>query len=113
MNSISSSNVGAAFASGQLGLQNASNGITQAASNIAARTVESSAESSQNVPSEATAAASSSPQNATSGSTPSAVPGNITDDLISLNVNSINAQASAKVLDTANDMLGTIIDTIA
>ena len=109
MNSISSSNVGAAFASGQLGLQNASNGITQAASNIAERTVESS----QNVPSEATAAASSSPQNATSGSTPSAVPVNITDDLISLNVNSINAQASAKVLDTANDMLGTIIDTIA
>jgi phage-related protein len=105
MNSISSSNVGAAFASGQLGLQNASNGITQAASNIAART----AESSQNVPSEARAAASSSPQNATSG----AVPGNITDDLISLNVNNINAQASAKVLDTANDMLGTIIDTIA
>lgn len=109
MNSISSSNVGAAFASGQLGLQNASNGITQAASNIAARTVESS----QNVPSEATAAASSSAQNASSGSTPGAVPGNITDDLISLNVNSINAQASAKVLDTANDMLGTIIDTIA
>ena len=109
MNSISSSNVGAAFASGQLGLQNASNGITQAASNIAART----AESTQNVPSEATAAASSSAQNATSGSTPGAVPGNITDDLISLNVNSINAQASAKVLDTANDMLGTIIDTIA
>lgn len=109
MNNISSSNVGAAFASGQLGLQNASNGITQAASNIAART----AESSQNVPSEATAAASSSPQNALSGSTPGAVPGNITDDLISLNVNSINAQASAKVLDTANDMLGTIIDTIA
>jgi hypothetical protein len=109
MNSISGSNVGAAFASGQLGLQNASNGITQAASNIAART----AESSQSVPREATAAASSSPQNATSGSTPGTVPGNITDDLISLNVNSINAQASAKVLDTANDMLGTIIDTIA
>jgi len=97
MNGIDNSNVGAAFAAGQLGLQSASNGITQAASNIAQRTVESA----QNVPSQTTSTSSA------------ASTGSVTDDLISLNVNSINAQASAKVIDTANDMLGTIIDTLA
>jgi Domain of unknown function (DUF1078). len=37
----------------------------------------------------------------------------LTDDLIALNVNERNAQASAKVLGVADDMLGTIIDVLA
>ena len=39
--------------------------------------------------------------------------GNMTSDLVSLKLNSINAQASAKVLDVAFDTVGTIIDTLA
>lgn len=101
MNSVNGTNVNAAFLAGQYGLQNASNGITQAASNIAQRTVESYSASD--------IASADARQNA-SPTTPN---GNLTDDLIALNVNSVNAQASARVLDVANDTLGTIIDTLA
>lgn len=80
--------VNSAFYAGQYGLQNASNGITQA-------------NEPQNVTSGAQAASSSSSNT------------DLTSDLISLNVNSLNAQASARVLEVANDTLGTIIDTLA
>ena len=81
-----------AFFAGQSGLQRASDGMTQAASNIAQQI-------------------SGNQQN--QGSVSQGASGNITSDLISLNVNSLNAQASAKVIDVANDTLGTIIDTLA
>ena len=99
--------VNSAFYAGQYGLQNASNGITQASSSIAQRTVEST----QNVP----ASQVNQPQNAISAAQTSSSPSDtdLTGDLISLNVNSLNAQASAKVLEVANDTLGTIIDTLA
>ncbi|GFD89303.1 hypothetical protein LHL20_00175 [Alteromonas sp. McT4-15] len=97
MTSVSGANLNSAFLAGQYGLQNASDGITQAASNIAQRTVESNASST-----DAQANASSSVSN-----------GNLTNDLIALNVNSTNAQASARVLDVANETVGTIIDILA
>ena len=97
MTSINGASVNSAFLAGQYGLQNASDGITQAASSIAQRTAEGSS-SSNNVQENAQVE----PSN-----------GNLTDDLIALNVNSVNAQASARVLDVANDTLGTIIDTLA
>lgn len=100
--------VNSAFYAGQYGLQNASNGITQASSSIAQRTVESA----QNVPS----SQANEPQNVISAdqaASSSSSNTDLTSDLISLNVNSLNAQASAKVLEVANDTLGTIIDTLA
>jgi hypothetical protein len=97
MTSINGASVNSAFLAGQYGLQNASDGITQAASSIAQRTAEGSS-SSNNVQENAQVE----PSN-----------GNLTDDLIALNVNSVNAEASARVLEVANDTLGTIIDTIA
>ena len=97
-------NVGSAFLAGQYGLQNASDGIAQAASNIAQRTAEESQASVQATQSNT---ATSSTNNTASGST------RLTDDLIALNVNERNAQASAKVLGVADEMLGTIIDVLA
>ncbi|WP_338519397.1 hypothetical protein [Alteromonas gracilis] len=97
MTSINGASVNSAFLAGQYGLQNASDGITQAASNIAQRTAEGSS-SSNNVQENAQVE----PSN-----------GNLTSDLIALNINSVNAEASARVLEVANDTLGTIIDTIA
>ncbi|BFT31991.1 hypothetical protein D210916BOD24_31670 [Alteromonas sp. D210916BOD_24] len=94
MTSVNNASLNNAFIAGQYGLQSASNGIDQAASNIAQRTVES------------TQTLSSSNTDAT----PDSLTGSVTDDLISLKVNEIHGQASARVLDVANDTLGTIID---
>lgn len=100
MISIDNAGIFNAFAAGQQGLQSANKGITQAASNIAERTVQNA----QNTP--------VSDQNTSNAAEPVAQ-GSVTDDLIALNVNSLNAQASAKVLDVANETLGSIIDTLA
>lgn len=37
----------------------------------------------------------------------------LTTDLVSLSQNSLNAQASAKVIETSNQTLGTLIDELA
>jgi len=92
MSDVGGVTLNSAFFAGQSGLQRASDGMTQAASNIAQQI-------------------SGNQQN--QGSVSQGASGNITSDLISLNVNSLNAQASAKVIDVANDTLGTIIDTLA
>lgn len=97
--------VGSAFAAAQYGLQSASDGISQAASNIAQRTAEDAAAPAQPI------AANTDINNATPNST-SSTP-RLTDDLIALNVSERNAQASAKVLGVADEMLGTIIDVLA
>lgn len=39
-------------------------------------------------------------------------PQELTGDLVSLNMNSLNAQASAKVIDTANQTIGTLINEL-
>lgn len=101
MSDVSGVTLNSAFFAGQSGLQRASDGMTQAASNIAQQTAGRQQELGGTLQ---------------SGSLPNSsqkAPANITSDLISLNVNSLNAQASAKVLDVANDTLGTIIDTLA
>jgi len=82
-NSISS-----AFANGALGIQRGSNQITQASGDLANSSVRSNAGELQ------------------SGT-------KMTDALIDLQVGAINTQASARVLSTANDTLGTLLDTFA
>lgn len=94
MTSVNNASLNNAFIAGQNGLTSASNGINQAASNIAQRTVDSNQTSfSPNA-----------------DAAPDSLSGSVTDDLISLKVNEIHAQASARVLDVANDTLGTLID---
>ena len=98
-------NINAAIVSGQLGLQRASDGITQASINIAQRTAQQ-----RDVNDVLADAASQSlgnirqllPQSGDS----------LTSDLVGLSINSINAQASARVIDTANDTVGRIIDEL-
>ena len=97
--------VGSAFAAAQYGLQSASDGISQAASNIAQRTAEDVSAPAQPI------APNTDINNATPNSTSST--SRLTDDLIALNVSERNAQASAKVLGVADEMLGTIIDVLA
>ncbi|MCC2617019.1 hypothetical protein LJ739_12270 [Aestuariibacter halophilus] len=98
--------VNSAIVSGGLGLQRASDGITEAAVNIAQRNAQ--ARSPQELLSDV----------ATQqlGGVRSLLPSggdSLTTDLVGLKVNAINAQASAKVLDVANDTVGRIIDELA
>ena len=106
MTSVDSLGAGSAFAAAQYGLQSASDGISQAASNIAQRTAEEDAVAPAQ-PIATNTDATSRSANSSSTST------RLTDDLIALNVNERNAQASAKVLGVADEMLGTIIDVLA
>ena len=105
MTSIDGLSAGSAFAAAQYGLQNASDGISQAASNIAQRTAEDAVAPAQPI------ATNTDTINTSSNSTTTST--RLTDDLIALNVNERNAQASAKVLGVADEMLGTIIDVLA
>lgn len=94
-----------ALVSGLLGVQNASNGITQSSISIAQQTAQ--LRSTQDVLSDAAAQQ--------IGLTSQLLPtgGNsITSDLVSLSVNLNNAQASSQVLDVANDTVGRLIDEI-
>jgi len=74
--------IGSAFASGLRGLQSASDGVGQASSNIA--------------------------QGSISGGV--AGNGSVTSDVVSLTTNLTNAQASAKVLETTDEMIGRFIN---
>ena len=105
MASIDGIGAASAFTAAQYGLQNASEGISQAASSIAQRTVEDAASPAQPI----TPNTDTNSTSLTSSSTTS----RLTDDLIALNVNERNAQASAKVLGVADEMLGSIIDVMA
>ncbi|MCG7635751.1 MULTISPECIES: hypothetical protein [unclassified Alteromonas] len=107
MTSIDGLSAGSAFAAAQYGLQNASDGISQAASNIAQRTAEDAVAPAQPI------ATNTDTTNTSSSSTSTSTSTRLTDDLIALNVNERNAQASAKVLGVADEMLGTIIDVLA
>ncbi len=105
MTSIDGLSAGSAFAAAQYGLQSASDGVSQAAANIAQRTAEDAVAPAQ--PTVATSETNNTSSNSASSTT------RLTDDLIALNVNERNAQASAKVLGVADEMLGTIIDVLA
>lgn len=104
-----SNNINSAIVNGQLGLSRASEGLTKNASNIANLSV--SSQSSQS-PQEFLAGAVVNQLNAIKQSLPTGAT-NLTSELVGLSVNSINAQASAKVIGTANDTIGTILDILA
>ena len=103
-------NVNSALIAGQLGLQRASNGITEASLSIAQRSAQSTlaTQGPQGVLEQAAVNG----LETTSQLLPQATD-SLTTDLVSLQVNSLNAQASAKVLEVANDTVGRIIDTLA
>ncbi|WP_340677207.1 hypothetical protein [Paraglaciecola sp.] len=105
-----SNNINSAIVSGQLGLSRASANITQNSANIAS--LSTTTRPSQD-PQEFLANAVNTQLNAIKQSLPTAANGSITNELVGLSVNSINAQASAKVLGTANDTIGTILDILA
>lgn len=114
MTSPINGNVNSAIIAGQFGLQQASNGITDAAVGIAQNTALRNAQSTLDAGGSNAVLADAAVNSLSTvrQTLPSAASG-ITSDLVSLQVNSINAQASAKVLDTAFDTVGTIIDTLA
>lgn len=103
-------NINSAIVSGQLGLQRASDGITNASVNIAQKSAQSTLETDG--VGTVLANASVNGLSTLKQTLPSATD-SFTSDLLSLQINSLNAQASAKVLDTAYDAVGTIIDTLA
>ena len=99
-------NMNSAIISGFTGLQKASDGISQASLNIAQKTAQT--RDTADVLSDAALQQ--------IGSVKQLLPSSgsdITSDLVSLSVNSINAQASAKVLDVVKNTIGRIIDETA
>ena len=104
-----SNSLNSAILSGTIGIQRASKGITENTSNLASL-------SAFSVPS-------SDPQaflaNATLTQLSSikqllpAPSDGITSSVVGLSINLTNAQASAKVVDTASDTVGTILDILA
>jgi hypothetical protein len=103
------SSINSAIVSGQQGLKRASDGISQSAANLAAL---SSVKQTNSDPQSTLANAAFNQLGAIKQTLPPSA-GGITNDLVSLSVNSINAQAAAKVVDTANDTIGTLLDILA
>jgi hypothetical protein len=102
-------NVNSAIVSGTIGIQRASNGITQNASNLAGLSAFSAPSRD---PQEFLANATLNQLSAIKQTLPQASEG-ITSNLVGLSVNLTNAQASAKVVDTASGTVGTILDILA
>lgn len=99
-------NVNSAIISGTLGLNRAQQGITEASINIAQRNAEP--QSTQDL----LANAATQQLGQVSQLLPQGGDG-LTNDLLSLQINSRNALASTKVLEVANNTVGRIIDEIA
>jgi hypothetical protein len=104
-----SNNINSAIVSGTIGIQKASKGITQNASNLANLSAFSMPSRD---PQEFLANATLNQLNAIKQVLPQASEG-ITSNLVGLSINLTNAQASAKVVDTASDTVGTILDILA
>ena len=103
-------NINSAILSGQFGLQRASDGITQASLNIAQRSAQQDVAENGQV----NVLANSAEQQLTNlRDTLPTAGGSLTDDLVSLQVNARNAEASAAVIDTADETIGRIIDIFA
>lgn len=91
-----SNNLSSAFNSGLQGLQNASDGITEASSNIArAQTEREDVERPEPAPETREA---------------QSQPVNVTEELVNLRVEQFNAQANTRSIQTADEVLGTLID---
>tara|TARA_R110002111_G_scaffold184028_1_gene249755 strand:- start:67 stop:390 length:324 start_codon:yes stop_codon:yes gene_type:complete len=104
-----SNNINSAIVSGTIGIQRASKGIAQNASNLASLLAFSVPSRD---PQEFLANATLNQLNAIKQVLPQASEG-ITSNLVGLSINLTNAQASAKVVDTASDTVGTILDILA
>ena len=83
-----------AFDAGVAGIQRADSSIAQSAQRIAEMNVETS----------------SSPKEAGAESARSVEPVNLTEEAVNLKVQELQSQASASVIQTADDMVGTLID---
>lgn len=105
-----SNSVNSAIIAGQFGLQQSFNGMTQSALNIAQRTAQQDV--AQNGPGDLLASAALQSLTNTSNLLPQGGD-SLTSDLISMQLYTTNALASAKVIDVANDTVGKIIDTLA
>ena len=99
-------NVNSAIISGTLGLNRAQQGITEASINIAQRNGESQTTQDllANAPTQQIGQVNQLLPQGGDG---------LTNDLLSLQINSRNALASSKVLEVANNTVGRIIDELA
>lgn len=102
-------NVNSAIVSGMVGIQRASDGITQNASNLASLSTFTTPPSDSQ---EFLANATLKQLDSIKQTLPQTSEG-ITSNLVGLSVNLTNAQASAKVVDSANGTVGTILDILA
>ncbi len=100
------SSMNSAILSGVLGVQNASNGITQTSISLAQQ------QASLRTTSDLLSDVSLQQIGNVSNLLPSGGD-SITSNLVSLSINLNNAQASSEVLDVANETVGRLIDTIA
>ncbi|WP_372769790.1 flagellar basal body rod C-terminal domain-containing protein [Pseudoalteromonas sp.] len=91
-----SNNLGSAYNAGLQGLQSASDGITEASANIARAQTERENVERQEPPQETREAQSP--------------PVNVTEELVNLRVEQFNAQANTRSIQTADEVLGTLID---
>lgn len=102
-------NINSAIVSGTIGIQKASDGITINASNLAGLSAFSAPSRD---PQEFLANATLNQLSAIKQVLPQASEG-ITSSLVGLSLSLTNAQASAKVVDTASETVGTILDILA
>lgn len=103
-------NLNSAILSGQFGVQRASDGITQASLNIAQRTAQQDV--AENGPAGVLQSAAEQQITNLRDTLPSGG-SDLTTDLLSLQVNARNAEASARVIDAADETVGRIIDIFA
>lgn len=103
---VSGNTINAAIVSGISGLRNASQGITEASVNIANRNAQA------RTPEELLSDAAVSQVGLVNQILPQGGD-TLTNDLVSLSVNSINAQAATKVIDTVDETVGRLIDILA
>ena len=96
-----SNNLGSAFNAGVQGLQSASEGITESSVNIARAQTER--EDVERVEQSQEVRQAESPQ-------PASQPVNVTNELVNLRVEQFNAQANTQSIQTADEVLGTLID---
>jgi len=103
-------NVNSAILSGQFGLQQASSGISQASLNIAQRQAQQDV--TDNGPTGVLLNAATQQLTNLRNSLPSNGD-SLTSSLLSLQINGRNAVASARVIDTADETVGRILDIFA
>jgi hypothetical protein len=104
-----SDNINSAIVSGTIGIKRAYDGVSQNTSNLASLSAFSVSSSD---PQEFLAKATLNQLNAIRQVLPQA-PESITSNIVGLSINLTNAQASTKVVDTASDTVGTILDILA